>query len=140
MSAFGDVEGAVKTLLRQAPVAGGRVFFDFPRPAQGEPTYPFVVIQRVGGGDDLGEAPLDVALVQVDVWGDLDASGHPAWASLMSVVNAVRDALYMLSGRTTIGDVDLFGAQEAGMVRLVDQANGRPRYSLTVEVTAVGTS
>lgn len=138
-----DVEGGVKTYLRTfAPLQtliGTRVFLAVPGPTNGvPPTFPLVTVQRVGGSLDLSEVPLDLALIQIDVWGRLDASNHPMWAELMGVVNAVRSALTVPIGRTTASaDVDVFGVQEAGLVRLVDQANGRPRYSLTVEVSAI---
>lgn len=138
-----DVEGGVKTYLRAfAPLQtliGQRVFLQVPGPTNGtEPTFPLVTVQRVGGGLDTGEAPIDQALLQVDVWGRLDTNGHPMWAELMGVVNAVRSALTVPIGRTAASNsVDIFGAQESGLVRLVDQANGRPRYSLTVQVSAI---
>lgn len=138
-----DVEGATKTYLRTFPalqtLIGTRVFLQVPAPTAGvEPTFPLVTVQRVGGSLDLSEAPLDLAVLQIDVWGRLDVNGHPMWAELMGVVNAVRSALTVPIGRTTASaSVDVFGAQESGLVRLVDQANGRPRYALTVQVTAM---
>lgn len=136
---FPDAEGAVKTFLRSRPevtttAAGTRVFMDMPT----APTFPLVTVQRVGGGVDPSEVPLDVALVDISCWGRLDASGHAMWAELMVVVNGVRSALSVINGRTELSaDVDGFGVQEAGLVRLIDPADGRPRYSLTTEVSAM---
>lgn len=137
---YPDVEGGVKAWLRARPevtstAVGTRTFVNgVPR----SPTYPLITVQRVGGGDDPSDAPVDLALVQIDVWGAFDDSGLPKLAEATAVVNGVRDALDVINTRTTLSSgVDCFGATVAGVVRMFDPADGRLRYSITAEVTAI---
>jgi hypothetical protein len=141
MSEFPDVEGALRAYLRAdagvSALVGQRVFFDVPRSTR-ESSYPLITVARVGGGTDASDVPIDLALISIDVWGTLDASGNGDKAGATAVVNAVRSALEAMNGRTTLSaGVDAFGAQEAGVVWLPDPDNGRPHYTVTAEVTAI---
>jgi hypothetical protein len=139
MSSWPDVEGALRTHLRAntalvTALGGARVFWEIPS----DPPWPLVTISRVGGGQDPGEAPVDRALVSFDCWGDLDDKGRARWRELTAVVNALRSALDAIEGRTTLASgVDVFGVSVAGVVRSADPNNGRPRYTVTAEVTAI---
>lgn len=135
-----DVEGALRTYLRanagvQTALGGQRVFLAVPD----DPPWPLVTVTRVGGGESAtSDAPVDQALVSIECWGEIDANGRPKWLALMTVVNAVRSALDVIRGRTTLSsDVDGFGITVAGVVRAPDPDNGRPRYVVTAEVTAI---
>lgn len=139
MSDWPDVEGALRTWLRaDAPLTalvGARVFFGVPRKAT-DSSYPLVTVQRVGGGQDLSEVPIDRALIQFDVWGtDAESGGKArAWA----VVNALRSRLETMRDRTVLNpEVDAFGAEVLSVVWSPDPADDRPRYSVTAEVTAI---
>ena len=130
-----DVEGAVRDHLRSLNIddLGTRVFFGVP---DGDPTYPLATIQRVGGGDDPGEAPIDLALLQVDVWGRLDAAGHTDKAQARAVADDVRAALQAIRGATALtAAVTAYGAAVESDLWAPDPA-GRGRYSITVLVTA----
>jgi len=136
-----DVEGGLRTYLRAntgvSTIVGQRVFFGVPKSAV-EATFPLVTVQRVGGGDPGGEAPVDVALVQIDCWGSIDSSGNGDKAEAWTVVNAVRSALRVVNGRTTLkSGVAAFGITVESVVWLPDPDNDRPRYSVTAEVTAI---
>lgn len=141
MSSWPDVEGGLRTYLRAdsaltTALGGQRVFWDTPD----DPPYPHIALRRVGGGDSAptSDAPVDAALMSFECWGELDAKGRPKWRELMTVVNALRSALEAIRGRTTLASgVDAFGVQVAGVVRAPDPDNGRPRYSVTAEVTAI---
>lgn len=139
-----DVEGGVRTFLRAqagvTAIVGQRVFFGIPKNAD-ENTFPLVVVSRVGGGDDPeGEAPVDNALMQIDCWGGIDTSGNGKKAQAVALVNAVRDALFAVRGRTALSStVDAAGIVVQSVVWLPDPSNDRPRYSLTAEVTAIST-
>jgi hypothetical protein len=137
-----DVEGAMRTWLRTIPavtaVVAQRVFFGVPKAAV-EATFPLVVVQRVGGGDDASEAPIDVALIQLDCWGSLGANGIGDKASATRLCNAVRSACRSFWGPQLVPGVDAAGITVQSVIWLPDPANDRPRYSLTVEVAAIST-
>lgn len=133
MSTWPDTEGALKTFLAAdtaiAAIVGSRVFFGMPTNVT-DADFPMVTLQRVGGGEAAGDAPVDEALVQIDCWGAVRDK-----ASAWTLCSAVRDRL------TQRGDVALNGTVRAGLVVdsviwLPDPDNARARYSVTAEVTA----
>lgn len=128
-----DVEGAMRDYLRAdsgvSTIVGTRVFFGVPRNGA---KFPLVTIQRVGGGQDLGEAPLDGAQIQLDCW----ANGHDK-ATAESLREAVRDALDALRGRTTQGSVRLLGADVISDLWAPDPASDQARYTVTASVAAM---
>lgn len=136
MSTWPDVEGLLRTYLRAdagvAAIVGQRVFFGVPRGAT-EATYPLVVVQRVGGGQDASEAPLDVALVQVDCWGSI-ANGNGLKAACTALVNSVRAALEAVGTDQTSA---LKGAGVESVLWLPEVDNDRPRYAVTAVVSAI---
>lgn len=141
MTAWPDVEGALRTWLRTqtdvTTIVGNRVFFGIPRKAI-ETTFPLVSIERVGGGADLSEAPVDLALIQIDCWGSLNTNGDPLKATATTLVNAVRASLESVTTRTTLTTgVDVFGINVESVVWAPDPDNDRPRYAITAEVTAI---
>lgn len=132
---YPDVEGAVKACLVAANVCGGRVFFGVPSPVT-ESTFPLATVQRVGGGDDPGEAPLDLALIQIDVWGRKDAAGHTDKAAARAEANAVRTALGEIRGATALSPtVTAYGAAVESDLWAPDPSD-RGRYVITALVTA----
>lgn len=139
MSAWPDVEGACKTRLRGRTPVGNRVFFGIPKSAD-ETDYPLIVVTRVGGGADLSDAPVDVALIQFDVWGRLDASGNGDKAGATAVVNTLRAELEAMgTDQPIVAGTQLHGANVESVLWLPDPDNARPRYAVTAEVTAVST-
>ena len=136
-----DVEGAMRTWLRaqsgiQAVVAQ-RVFFGIPRNAT-ESDFPMITVARVGGGDDQGDVPVDRALMQISCWGSIDTNGNPLKSTATAVVNAVRSAVRGVRGKTELtASVDAFGINVESVVWLPDPNNDRPRYVVTVDVTAI---
>lgn len=63
-----DAEGAFRSYVRTAGGPWGQRAY-FGTPEQPNPTLPMLVVSRIGGGPQLGEAPLDDARLSVDVWG-----------------------------------------------------------------------
>lgn len=127
-----DIEGKVRTLLRADPgvtaLVGSRVFFGVPR----EPSaWPVVTVQRVGGGPDGSQVPADDALIQVDIFGRVDPSGHGDKAQTWTVTAAIIGAL-------EAQDRGSWACQVLSVLWLPDPTDDRPRYSLTVRVLAVG--
>lgn len=138
-----DVEGGMKTyLLADTDViaaVGTRVFFAVPA----SPTFPLVCVRRVGGGEGLGEAPVDEAIIAFDCWGDVKDK-----ASAYTVKAAVRRALFKIRGGPTVlrtpaagvPGVDAFGASVNGDTWAPDPADDRSRYVVTAAVTAIATA
>lgn len=139
---YPDVEGAVRALLRAntgvAALVSTRVFFGVPRNAE-EVDYPLVTVSRVGGGQAPGPTPLDVALIQVDVWGKFLASGPGDKAGATAVLNAVRSALDVTQSVTPLTGHQILGAESGTVIWLPDPDTDRPRYTLTAEVSAIRT-
>lgn len=139
---FPDTEGAVRAYLRShsdvSAIVGTRVFFGVPD----SPTFPLIVVARVGGFDETSEAPLDQALVQIDSFGDLhpDTLNHPNKAQATAVNLAVRQALYDLRQPTVVDLTDtsvrLCGALIQSDLYRPDPGDGRPRYIVTTQITA----
>jgi hypothetical protein len=128
-----DVEGAVRDYLRDQDVCDGRVYFGVPT---GSPTYPLATVQRVGGGDDPSEAPIDQALIQIDVWGRVDAAGHTDKAEARTAADAVRAALHAIRGATALSETcTAYGAAVEADLWAPDPTD-RGRYSITALVTA----
>ena len=139
--AYPDVEGGVRTWLRAqstiTALVGQRVFFGGPKGAT-EADFPMIVVQRIGGGNDMSDAPVDDALVQIDCWGKLDASGNGLKAGATALVNTVRSALDDIRTRTQLAPgVDAFGINVDSVIWAPDPSNDRPRYIVTAEVTAI---
>lgn len=137
-----DTEGALVTWLKGrsavSAIVGARVFFGVPKGAT-EASYPMLVVFRVGGTDDVSDVPIDNALVQIDCWGSFGASGFGKKAECTALKNAVRAELKALTqaGSTTIAPgVDAHGMTVESDLWAPDPADDRPRYSLTVAVTA----
>lgn len=136
---YPDPEGLTRDALKAdagvSAIVGNRVFFGIPKRAV-EATYPLVTVFRVGGGQATGDAPLDDALVQIDCWGSLDASGNGLKAACTSLVNAVRSCCEAMGTETRIAGVEL-GVNVESVLWLPDPDNARPRYSITAEVAAI---
>jgi hypothetical protein len=137
-----DVEGALRDYLRaDSDMTGIGVWFALPD----DPVFPNVQIIRISGGESAtSEAPVDLCLVQMDVRGPVKR---------LSVATAalgnLRKSLSKIRGRVQVaGKADLFGATVIDVRRFpepnqqdTDGAQGeRPRYVLTVQVTALAPS
>lgn len=130
-----DVEGAMRAWLRSrteiTALVGQHVFFGAPDDAT-ESDYPMIVISRVGGGNDLSEAPIDLPTMQLTVWAPLRRKD-----TATAVKNVLKGVLGSIRSPTTVvGFAVLYGAEVNTDVWLPDPADNRPGYMLTVEVTA----
>jgi hypothetical protein len=132
-----DVEGACKTWLLTIPavadqVGGHRIWFMKPHVLKDE-DYPYLQLQRVGGGPRPGaEAPVDHALIQLDAYGPKNGK-----ISALNVISAVANAIHDLR-HADVGEqaVVLWPSQVMAVRYLPEPDDGRPRYSLTAEITA----
>lgn len=129
-----DTEGGVRDYLRAVPevvaLVSTRVFFGV---ADGD--FPQVVVSRVGGTEDPSDAPIDQALIQLDIWGK--AAGVNAKLACTQLKNVVRGAVTALNHTpATAGGVALMGATVDSDSWLPDETTGQPRYVLTCAVIA----
>lgn len=139
-----DVEGGIRDYLQadsgvKAIVGTRGVFFGIPD----GPSWPLVVIRRVGGSEDSSEAAIDLALLQIDCWGrlfndtDPTKSAHGDKAQTEALRRAVRKALWQIRGITRLNSsVVAFGAFVESDPFVPDPNNDRPRYAITARVTA----
>lgn len=139
---FPDVEGALVAWLKSqtdltALIGGHRIFFGVPKGAT-EATFPCVTVQLVGTVPDPSEAPIDRALIQIDVWGSFGQSGNGKKAEATNVVNTVRALLHSIHEPTPMGtNTTVYGCNVESVAWLPDPPSDRPRYSLTAEVTSM---
>lgn len=139
---FPDVEGALVTWLKTqttltTALGGQRIFFGVPKGAT-EATFPLVTVQLVGTVPDPSDAPIDRALIQLDVWGSIGASGNGKKAEATALVNTVRALLHSIHQPTPMGtSVTVFGCNVESVAWLPDPPSDRPRYVVTAEVTAI---
>lgn len=127
-----DVEGAVREYLRQntrvTDLVGQRVLLGVDNPSG----FPVVSIQRIGGGTQPdGEALLDYALLQLDVWGDVHGKAA-AWDATAAVVVALRQDL---SRYNAAGKALLHSGHPLSWPFQPDQSE-RARYIITATVVA----
>jgi hypothetical protein len=134
MSAWPDVDGAVRTWLRAdtgvQAIAAQRCYFGVPKP---EPVWPLTTVQRVGGGNAPGDAPVDEAQIQIDCWGEIYPSGNGNKSQAWQLARAVRAALEVVND--TLIATGVRAAIDVESVSYApDPTNDRPRYI----VSAVG--
>jgi hypothetical protein len=135
VSTWPDVEGSIETYLKaHVPLVSNRVYFGIPVGAdKAAKLWPLITVTRIGGGQDSSEAPIDLALIQIDVWGSLRKK-QETWA----VVAQVRSVLEGVRGNTALdGTVTAFGAEVVSVAFLPDPASDRPRYVITTQVVAL---
>jgi hypothetical protein len=126
-----DVEGAVRDALRDdtgvTALVGQRVHFGIPS----NPTWPLITVRRAGGGDDQGEAPIDLPLVQIDCWG---AERNKTQAR--AVADAVREWARSVRRATDLNtEVTAYGVTVESDLWAPDPSD-RPRYAITAQVMA----
>jgi hypothetical protein len=134
---YPDVEGAMKDWLKLQPEIISEIASRVVLRAAADLAFPHIVVGRIGGGDTASNVPVDVCLLQLDVWGEpRDRAG------CTSAKLALRSALSRIQSRTLLRP----GVYAHGVARvtedryLPDPSDNRPRYALTVEVTATATT
>lgn len=119
---FPDLEIDLRDWLRTLDIAGigSRVYL---RPNQ--VNEPCLTVWRVTGSDDPSTAPLDVVLIQIDVWGP--ERSRPA---ARAITNRLRT--HLRSMPATVGSTHVHAPPEVLDDRyLPDPADERPRYAVT---------
>lgn len=126
-----DVEGAMRTWLRNHPVVGPlvkqHVFFAIPK---GDPPFPLIVVMDVGGGPEDGEAPLEGARISLACWAD---TKHGASKVARSVVAALQN----MSNESLDDSVFGYGASGINKFWFPDPTDDySARYMVDATVTA----
>lgn len=125
-----DAEGVVRSYLRSVAAVtalfGQRIFFGADDPS----AYPVAILQRIGGGLDSTEGLQDVALLQLDVYGDVHDKAS-AFTALSACLNALNDARNYTAVNTR-----LLGVSVQSWAFLPDDAE-RSRYSVTFQAYCV---
>jgi hypothetical protein len=128
-----DTEGALRAYLRAdadvTAALGSRIFFGVDDPSD----YPVATLTRIGGGLGGGSAEglHDVALIQLDAYGDVHDK-----ASAFTAMQALVQACVKLDqvGGYSDARARLYGADVQSWAFLPD--NERARYTATVQVIA----
>lgn len=102
-----DIEGAIRTWLRadtdfQAFFAQ-RAFFGVPRKTTSS-SFPMVCITRIGGGNQSGEAPMDMPMLQLDVYGQKADDVGGGRLQVTRGVQVLRKVLSKMRGETRLDD------------------------------------
>jgi hypothetical protein len=121
MSDWPDPEYAVRNYLRQQGIPYVHV---------AAPTgvkLPYITISRVGGGDDSGLAPIDNALLQLDVYGSTKAEAHTIVANVRTVFSNIVSAIHVEP------DTMIHGINIAGVVWSPDPDDDTSRYVITAQ-------
>lgn len=145
---FPDTEGAVRAYLRGHPevcaVFENRGFFAIPD----KPTWPLYTIAEQASLEDLSNAPVAQDLLRIDVWGPfhvangVEVANRPDKATARRGRDAIRTAIFDLHATSCdvtldTGTVRLAGAVLQSSTWLPDPADGRPRYSIVAQFTAL---
>ena len=126
-----DLEAAVSVTIRDA---GFRAYSSIPT----DPEWPIAVVQRVGGAPPVREY-LDMARIQIDVWGGARADDTPvSKGEILDMIQDIRVALFEMEGeRVTIpdvGDVFISGVDDSVGVTWLPDERGRDRYFVILNI------
>lgn len=126
-----DLEAVASVTLRSAALVNldTRVYSSIPGKS---PVFPLAVVKRVGGVPAVTEM-LDLARIQVDVWGGApgDGPGAPSKSMILDISQAARVALLELRGTAVTSPVSAFitDVRDAlGLSWQPDPTTSRDRY------------
>lgn len=96
-------------------------------------TFPYLTIQRVGGGPGFAMTPVDEALMQFDCWGDglPQDPGSSDWAAAGALSRVLMAELFN-AGAVVAGDGVLMDAMVIANRRAWEEETGYARFSLDV--------
>jgi hypothetical protein len=118
-----DMEAAVATVIRDAAITGlgDRVYSSIPA----KPTYPLVVVIRVGGTPSVRRY-LDRANIQINVWGENQGQALDIAQECRVVVLEAEGTNVTIDG---VGDVWISAVDDSlGMSYVPDPSTNRDRY------------
>lgn len=126
-----DVEGGVRDWLNsQSDLTGtyGKVWFSVD-PRQ---EFPYATLQLISAVPETSDAPVFRIMVQIDVYDDIRQR-----ARCFRMTGLIIGHLQSIRQATALNaDVVAYGAEVQSVTYLPDPGDAKPRYSLTVLVTA----
>jgi hypothetical protein len=140
------VEGPLRDWLRAyAPTtalgpllgAGGHGFYVGMPGSPAASWWPLVTLQRVGGSPEGGDSPVDLPLIQFDVWGTADQGGRDrggrerAAATLLAVILTAAKTGPVLPGGGKVRGATC----TLGPLWRPDPDTNQPRYEVDVQFT-----
>ena len=136
-----DIEGALRDYLRNdadlVPLINRRVFFVAPKRA----VFPMILVTRIGGGQASGEAPMDTALLQLDIIGKKADEAGGGKGPVTQVALATQKALSKIRGRTVlVPGVTAFDARIASSFYSPFPGDDRPRQIITTVIPSIVTT
>lgn len=116
----------LKSLAYVTTNAGGRVATELPA----DPTFPFIVVQEIGGGIDRSLAPLDSPYIQLDTYADTKAEAD-------DLALAVIDAARTIDGTpiTVAGEGLIYGVDVIAKRAVPEPETGWKRYAVDMILT-----
>lgn len=131
-----DVEASAGQILRDAGVAGGRVYSSIPT----TPTYPLLVFQRTGG-TPAEKHKLDRASIQFDAWARTpkESGGAGGKSEARDLAELARRTIHELGPGAFVADFECQITEvedELGLRWLPDPTSKRDRYLFSVRIFA----
>lgn len=141
---FPDIEGALRTWLRAHPLlvpeVDGRVYFSVPFNSADK--FPCIMITRVGdSGQDSSDTPIDLALIQFDVYGRKSNETNGGKMSATRPMLALKAALSTIRGKVMLDEqVAVWDPSVRNTLYSALPADNRPRYVVLVAITSAVTT
>lgn len=126
---FPDAEAAASWILRQAGIASGRVYSSIPS----SPTYPLVVIERIGG-IPADRIRLDRARIQINCWGTSKSNARQLAADARTAIMLAQGTSLTTGGGAPVNCVITGVDDDLGLFWSPDNATDKDRYIFGVEI------
>jgi hypothetical protein len=125
-----NVEALIIFWLAGGAFAAGGIHAEFPL----EPTYPLLVVARIGGVP-VDPRWVDAATLQIDAYGDTKQEAHDTAATAIARLLDLNDTAGIIDTGDVSGIVTGVHVNSA-LPWLPDETREQPRYLATVTVTA----
>ena len=126
---FPDAEAAAGWSLRNAGIAGGRVYSSIPT----SPTYPLVVLRRIGG-QPAERHYMDASRIQVDVWGNSKSEAFDLAQSARVILHDLEGKTLTTGGGSPVDIVIQAVDDDLGLQFMEDAITGKDRYIFGVQL------
>lgn len=127
--AFPDSEAISGWSLRQASIAGGRVYSSVPH----TPTFPLVILQRIGGVP-VERHRIDGPRLQFTVWGNSKSEAHDIAQQARVVLHGMEGTNFTVAGGAPVNIFVAGVEDDLGMFWSPDPPTGRDRYIFGVRL------
>lgn len=132
---FPNTEALASYIVRSASISGlVGVYSSIPKNAT-DASFPMVTIQRIGGVPPVRRA-LDMANIQVDVWGTSKTTAFNIAEAARRALHGADGTVYTTGGGAPV-DAFVSGVEDSmGLAWLPDPSTGRDRYVFAVNMYA----